>query len=281
MDLKEYEEIGTSNIVDVVLDLTGDSDIDDNDENDKTGDNDDNATEDLTSNNYEPDDVDDEQEQDYKIEYLAVPFGEKDQVKSLGAWWNKDNKKWAITYKNDSTRETFERWLIDESIYPNEVLLDIPNEHKFNAKSIGAINNSNKWTCPRGINPDLFEEYHAVYLNVPFEQKNEAKEKGVKFDSDEKKWYVMRSKINLFQKWTQPSTLQKRKREENSTYEENPSYPQIMDIGRNVLIGEMKSAGCPNGYCFEYWEYGVCGMRDGAAKIGCKYNHVINLNRHY
>ena len=41
-----------------------------------------------------------------------------------------------------------------------------------------------------------------VYLNVPFSQKDAAKELGAKWDAAQKKWYVLDDKeLSLFSQW--------------------------------------------------------------------------------
>jgi len=284
----DVDDVG-DNVIDNVtyIDLTPKNHNNDEDVNDEPV-----HVIDLTPEYDEPDKNDDD---DKSIAYLAVPYEEKDAVKSHGAFWDTTTKRWCIAYKNIKN-DSLQRWIIDESIYPNEIVLDIPYGNRFSAQSIGAIKNSssNAWICPKGINPDLFEPYHVEYLNIPYSDKDEAKELGAKFDWEKKKWYVMKSKINLFQKWKSqtPSNLEKRKRDDDhlvnspsyvdEIYDDYASFAEIMEYGRQETLKKMKKSGCPLGHCFEYWNYGSCMMRDGSAKVGCPYKHeVINLNFHY
>jgi len=56
----------------------------------------------------------------YKFEpedciYLNVPFSEKDECKSLGGWWDKNERKWFINpwvqkNKPEETSVMIERW---------------------------------------------------------------------------------------------------------------------------------------------------------------------------
>lgn len=41
--------------------------------------------------------------------YLKVSYAEKDKVKSIGAKWDVDNKKWYVPYNTDIT--PFKQWL--------------------------------------------------------------------------------------------------------------------------------------------------------------------------
>ena len=43
------------------------------------------------------------------VQYLDVPFSEKDQAKALGAWWDPEARKWFIPLGRAT--EPFARWL--------------------------------------------------------------------------------------------------------------------------------------------------------------------------
>ena len=42
--------------------------------------------------------------------YLNVPYAEKDEAKALGAWWDKDAKKWYVPEGKD--KEPFKKWIL-------------------------------------------------------------------------------------------------------------------------------------------------------------------------
>jgi hypothetical protein len=42
--------------------------------------------------------------------YLDVPFEEKDEVKTLGAWWDPAEKRWFVKEGRDP--KEFERWFM-------------------------------------------------------------------------------------------------------------------------------------------------------------------------
>ena len=46
------------------------------------------------------------------IQYLDVPFSEKDQAKALGAWWDPQARKWFIP--QGKSVEPFSRWIPEE-----------------------------------------------------------------------------------------------------------------------------------------------------------------------
>ena len=95
-----------------------------------------------------------------------------------------------------------------------ETYLNVPREQKDIAKALGAYWDSDKmlWYVPAGKDVSKFSQFidegkviksvKKVYLNVPFEEKDNAKRLGAKFDSGKKKWYIMSNQdISLFEKW--------------------------------------------------------------------------------
>ena len=102
--------------------------------------------------------------------YLNCPFDEKDECKSLGGKWDSDEKKWYIT--DDMDREPFAQWfeILDAVLEDNES---------------GAVTSTEK-----------------TYLNCTFDDKDECKALGGKWDGDEKKWYVPAGQdTSPFKKW--------------------------------------------------------------------------------
>lgn len=85
-------------------------------------------------------------------QYINVPFKEKDDAKALGARWDRKEQSWFIPSGVDS--KPFEKWARDD-----------------NAKS-------------------LAEDNGRTYLAVPYEQRNEAKSAGARWDKTAKSWYM-------------------------------------------------------------------------------------------
>ncbi len=56
--------------------------------------------------------------------YLECPYAEKDDAKSLGAWWDPDRKKWYVP--NDVDRNLFKRWWQTGGLSLVEVADEIP-----------------------------------------------------------------------------------------------------------------------------------------------------------
>jgi hypothetical protein len=79
--------------------------------------------------------------------YLEVPYADKDEVKALGAWYDRDEKKWTIT--GDLDRSLFSKWIP----VPREQIL---SSHLCNAPGCGApgglshaTDGSGPWLCSR------------------------------------------------------------------------------------------------------------------------------------
>ena len=102
--------------------------------------------------------------------YLNCPYDDKDECKSLGGRWDGDVRKWYIT--DEMASEPFAQWM--DGSEPSA--------------SAGK--------------PQSEEEGERTYLNCPFDDKEECKTLGGRWDGDVKKWYVPAGKdISAFTKW--------------------------------------------------------------------------------
>ena len=102
--------------------------------------------------------------------YLNCPFDDKDECKSLGGRWDSDVRKWYIT--DEMASEPFAQWMdgAEASGEPSK--------------------------------PQAEEEGEKTYLNCPFDDKEECKALGGRWDGDAKKWYVPAGKDTApFSKW--------------------------------------------------------------------------------
>ena len=101
--------------------------------------------------------------------YLNCPFEEKDECKSLGANWDNEERKWYIL--NDQDPEPFSRWL---------------SSNKIKSNRSDAHNSLSERT----------------YLNCPYDDKDECKALGARWDPERKKWFVPEGvELELFSKW--------------------------------------------------------------------------------
>ena len=104
--------------------------------------------------------------------YLKCPFDEKDECKSLGGRWDGDARKWYITADMDA--EPFAQWMGDGD-----------DDDSDSAGDETASDDGEK-----------------TYLNCPFDDKDECKALGGRWDGDAKKWYVPAGKDTApFAKW--------------------------------------------------------------------------------
>ncbi|KAH9257895.1 hypothetical protein BASA81_003914 [Batrachochytrium salamandrivorans] len=154
--------------------------------------------------------------------FLNVPFEEKDEVKQLGARFDAEQRKWYFN-PNVLDYSMFVKWpVVQPSLdlgnnLPNKQYLNVPFGDKDEAKDLGARfdGDKRKWYFDTKVfNPSAFAKWELVspitvpikphYLNVPFEDKNEAKLLGAKFDGDKRKWYFDENAMDrqVFAKWT-------------------------------------------------------------------------------
>jgi len=107
--------------------------------------------------------------------YLDCSFDEKDKCKSLGGRWDGDARKWYITADMDA--EPFAQWMGESE----------SNDDGDNSAAKTASEDGEK-----------------TYLNCPFDDKDECKALGGRWDGDAKKWYVPAGKDTApFAKWLQ------------------------------------------------------------------------------
>ena len=103
--------------------------------------------------------------------YLNIPFKNKDDAKKRGAKWDGDKKSW---YVSRDARKDFPQYQ-QKQVHQKTKQEKIAQEQK---KHPGR-----------------------VYINVPFKQKQKAKEDGAKWDPSIKSWYVTQSILHKFQKY--------------------------------------------------------------------------------
>ncbi len=97
--------------------------------------------------------------------YLDVPFEDKDEVKALGAWFDMTKKAWYVPKNGDVSK--FTKWL------------------------------------PGGKITTTMKAPKKIWLDVPFDDKDEAKSLGARWDKDKKKWYGVSNSPNIdkLKKW--------------------------------------------------------------------------------
>ena len=102
---------------------------------------------------------------------LSVPFTQRNEAKELGAYFHQEEKLWVSSPNNKNLTELTSRWPYD------------PEKHK-----------------PREQHEQKAPK--RAYLDVPFEEKDQAKSLGAKFDFKKKQWYVEPDKdLSPFVEW--------------------------------------------------------------------------------
>jgi len=97
--------------------------------------------------------------------YISVSYIHKDEIKKLGAKWDKVEKKW---YYED----------------------DISDESKvaINLIELSCVENKEL--------PSIIEESEIKYIKIPYKNKDQAKKLGCRWDPNLKSWYYLSNNIN-------------------------------------------------------------------------------------
>lgn len=111
------------------------------------------------------------------ITYINVPKAEKDEAKSLGAKWDRNNMCWFVPA--DVNISLFEKW---EKIDENDLAL----------RKEQMLQNKNELTD---------KQDNKYILAVPYDEKDEAKALGAEWDKDGKFWYCKNEEKDKFFKW--------------------------------------------------------------------------------
>lgn len=114
------------------------------------------------------------------VTYINVPKAEKDEAKSLGAKWDRNNMCWFVPADVDTA--LFNKW---EKV--NEKDLALRKEQMLQA------NNTN--------NKVVNQQENKYILAVPYEEKDQAKALGAEWDKDGKFWFCQESEKDKFFQW--------------------------------------------------------------------------------
>ena len=175
--------------------------------------------------------------------YLNVGFKDKDEAKKLGAKWDANAKKW---YAINNDKELIERWGVK--------------------KPIKNIIENNKL-----VNKKIYLSY------VFFQDKDDAKKLGAKWDNDKKSWYAFENQIDLINKY-------------GRYIEKNKNYKIILKILRkllNIYVKNNKSNQDNNDFSYiqdydNYYENSKELDRDSFKIIKFDINkNEININYSY
>jgi len=150
---------------------------------------------------------------DSNRKYLKVPFDRKEEVKSKGGKWDPEKKMWYMT----NNYEEFSQWIV-----PDQKGASVDSIPVVSASVIPGVNkrkeyNSNLLSPSSPLPPLQMEGANNVFndvlqqpvspegkrfLNVPFQDKDEVKRRGARWDAEAKKWYISQyTPIKDFEDW--------------------------------------------------------------------------------
>ena len=150
-------------------------------------------------------------------EFLIVPYGDKDEAKTLGARWDTNSKRWYVPQlcSDNNSEELTARWGSVDYI-------NVSYDDRAEVKALGAQwdGSAKKWYVPKGSpNFDLMLKKwknaprqpaaaaaasmdDCSFINIAYSDqagRNEAKSLGARWSGDAKKWYVLQSNPNYDQ----------------------------------------------------------------------------------
>ena len=105
--------------------------------------------------------------------YLDCPFSDKDEAKSLGAFWDADVRKWYVP--DNLERTLFEKWFPGANTAYEE--------------------------------PKIVEDSDKFFLDVDFSDKDKVKKLGARWDPRARKWWTLEKDKGKFSDWWPKSSL--------------------------------------------------------------------------
>lgn len=168
---------------------------------------------------------------------LAVPFKDKDQVKALGAKWDKDAKGWYAPEGTDL--KPLARWIPKDG-------LDVADKAPAPAPSLP----------PAGAG-------ERTWLAVPFPEKDKAREAGAKWDKEAKAWYAPAgADLGKLEKWLpKPEVAQQVEHKQGQQLDPKSEFAAAIRAAGLALDGEPIMDGKLHRVSVED---GKRGNRDGA-----------------
>ncbi len=122
-------------------------------------------------------------------DYLDVPKEEKDEAKALGAKWDKYQKAWYVEKGTDL--EPFAKW----------GKLDL-NERATQAEQVKEQSIAQTPPAEQEQKAEQHPAEDKTFIAVPFDERNDAKKLGAKWDKDNKSWYIEKgTDLNQFKEW--------------------------------------------------------------------------------
>ena len=138
-------------------------------------------------------------------EYLDIPFNLKDVIKTKGGCWDLNKKRWFIYTDNENKEEIYN--ILEEQKKIKKLYIEVPYKLKNDIKSRGAFwdKDKKKWYIyennenAREIKKLILQynrKKEKVYLNLPYNLKDDAKNDGCRWSKEEKKWTITEENDN-------------------------------------------------------------------------------------
>lgn len=202
--------------------------------------------------------------------YIYVPYDERDEAKAAGAKWDNKLSMWYIP--EDLPLERFTQWhrpLIDGDAWLD---VPYRARERAKALGARWNPQAKSWYCPNGCDIMLFREWafrsdikrrpdpdevevvpfeiadvpppkqidfaingcapEDIWLDVPFQEKDEAKRLGAQFDWDMKHWYVPEgTNLDPFKRWRVPDII-----DLDNLSDEQKHVLELVASGRDVHV---------------------------------------------
>mgnify|MGYP001616186050 CR=1 FL=1 len=130
--------------------------------------------------------------------FLIVDYKDKNEIKKLGAKWDKNEKSWYVPAGADTA--PFEKWIPGSAIALDQTKVGVNMEIN---EPVSANTKAILDDVERNVSTESNAEIaKKTLLTVSFTEKDEVKKLGAKWDSKEKSWYVPAGADTApFEKW--------------------------------------------------------------------------------
>ncbi|KAF1028145.1 MAG: DNA primase TraC [Acinetobacter bereziniae] len=130
--------------------------------------------------------------------FLTVDYKDKNEVKKLGAKWDKNEKSWYVPAGQDTA--PFAKWIPESAIALDQTKVGV-NMEKVLEKAKISLTVDNQPVVAAGQDYEA-EVAKKTMLTVSFAEKDEVKKLGAKWDTKAKSWYVPAGQdTGPFEKW--------------------------------------------------------------------------------
>jgi len=137
--------------------------------------------------------------------WLDVPFGEKEEAKAAGAKWDPEARRWYATHST----EALSKWLPKAQAAGAEGRSGVGPEADSSADGSAAADSTGPGDDAPGARPESTPDGQATddeptvrtWLDVPYEESDEARAAGAQWDAAAGSWYVTGANLKGFERW--------------------------------------------------------------------------------